>query len=68
MKITKEVIEILTPEHGRTSCSDDFPQNGYPNANGYYRCNRCALLRILENGYGEDEVTIDVSVSVKSNR
>jgi len=58
MKITKELVNILTPEHGRTSCSDDDPSNGscgikdrefqgivIERSWDYYpRCNRCFLL------------------------
>lgn len=69
MIITKEVIDVLTPNHGRTSCSDENPCNG-----GYKiechkfqgvviekmwkdfpRCNRCFLLDHL--GYDTDLMT-----------
>lgn len=53
----KEFIDIICPEHDRTSCSDDNISNGfYFEEDGetigtqyYHRCTRCALLEI-ENG------------------
>jgi hypothetical protein len=64
MEITKELINILTPEHGRTSCSDDNPCNASYTIEDrkllgvviskswerYPRCNRCFLL----DNIGED--------------
>lgn len=55
-----EFINIIYPEHGRTSCSDDNISNGFylkDDEDGeeviskeyYPRCMRCALLEI-ENG------------------
>jgi len=52
----KEFIDIICPEHSRTSCSDDNIFNGfYVDEDSdiieehYPRCRRCALLEI-ENG------------------
>ena len=53
----REFIDIITPEHTRTSCSDENISNGfYLEEDGetisqkfYHRCVRCALLEI-ENG------------------
>jgi hypothetical protein len=28
MKLTQETIDLLTPRHGRSSCSDEHPSNG----------------------------------------
>ena len=50
----KEFIDLICPEHGRTSCSDDNISNGfYLSDDGetistmyYQRCMRCALLQI----------------------
>lgn len=58
MIITQEIIDILTPKHDRTSCSDSDPCNGgyeiedrrfqgiVIERNWKYRprCNRCFLL------------------------
>jgi hypothetical protein len=66
MIITKEVIDVLTPNHGRTSCSDAYPGNGgYEIEDRYFqgiviernwryrpRCNRCFLLDHI--GYDTD--------------
>jgi len=49
----KELIDILQPEHGRTSCSDNNLCNGFYSAGGkrgdlgHGRCSRCMLLEIL---------------------
>jgi hypothetical protein len=62
MKITKEFIDMVTPEHGRASCSDDSPTNGLYDISEesikgvvvkrYFkrepRCNRCFLLDYLD--------------------
>ena len=53
----KEFIDLVCPEHGRNSCSDDNIDNGFYleedeetiNEKYYPRCTRCALLQI-ENG------------------
>lgn len=43
------LINIIRPEHNRTSCNDDDLNNGFYTARcGQYRCSRCALLQILE--------------------
>ena len=56
--ITQEIIDILTPKHGRISCSDEDPCNGgYDIEDRLFqgivierswkyrpRCNRCFLL------------------------
>lgn len=56
MLITKEYINKIVPNHGRTSCSDNDISNGYGGWTGKYnretgkkeirhpRCNRCYLL------------------------
>lgn len=72
MIITKEVIDVLTPNHGRTSCSDAYPGNGgYEIEDRYFqgiviernwkyrpRCNRCFLLD--HEGYDTALMDIDV--------
>lgn len=53
----KEFIDIVCPEHARTSCSDNDISNGFyleeddetVSEKYMYRCTRCALLEI-ENG------------------
>lgn len=48
-----ELIDLIRPEHCRTSCSDDYLDNGfYTEEDGsvskkyFPRCVRCALLEI----------------------
>lgn len=44
MLTPKQALELV-PGHGRTSCSDDKPINGYRHyPNGGTRCARCGLL------------------------
>ena len=66
MIITKDIIDILTPKHDRTSCSDTDPYNGgYEIEDQIFRgivierswkyrprCNRCFLLDHI--GYDTD--------------
>lgn len=49
-KLTREIVDFITPEHGRTSCCDSNPCNGYYDHRNTYRCARCFLLDILESG------------------
>jgi hypothetical protein len=43
--LTKDVIDALAPEHGRTSCSDSNLANGWgSHSSGGARCSRCAML------------------------
>jgi len=59
--LTRELVDILFPTHGRTSCSDNDPNNGYVNyENGSARCHRCmALLNI-----GEPLATFKIESSI----
>jgi hypothetical protein len=45
--VTRAALDVLVPEHGRTSCSDDNRINGFGPSGGYPRCDRCALLDML---------------------
>jgi chorismate mutase len=68
-RLTKEIIDILTPEHERTSCSDENQSNAYRNEMGYPRCARCYLLCRME--YGEtlasvrERVNVEVAITPK---
>lgn len=70
-----ELIDIICPEHGRTSCSDDNINNGF-----YFedeesnviskkylpRCSRCALLEIAKGlAIDEDKVLYGLSLHFK---
>lgn len=51
--LTSEVINALRPDHDRTTCDDEHPNNGWgTRSDGGYRCTRCALLQgAPEDGY-----------------
>lgn len=54
----KEFIDMIVPEHGRTSCSDEDVSNGLFSRDGknwHGRCSRCLLLDILKDGKVPDE-------------
>jgi hypothetical protein len=62
--LTREKIDILAPEHGRTSCSDDNVCNGWHSGRNHFRCVRCWLLDMLESGFfGDSPFTYYLSVS-----
>ena len=77
MKLTKEYIDIICPEHDRTSCSDDNLSNSYGGWYGDYymdtgekviyypRCDRCYLLANLDSDVEDLEFKIDVSVNLE---
>jgi hypothetical protein len=49
-----DLLNIIEPEHGRTSCDDEHLENGFYSRNGetwHGRCRRCMLLEILKDGY-----------------
>jgi hypothetical protein len=47
-----QLIDLISPEHGRTSCSDDNNFNGFGGRTAP-RCNRCALLDAAEGAWPE---------------
>lgn len=57
----KELLLSLM-DHGRTSCSDESPTNGYAH-NGYYRCYKCAL--ILTDGHDLGDVEMELGFTIK---
>lgn len=69
-----ELINIICPEHTRTSCSDENISNGFYHkwdgtvtnviSKEYFpRCSRCALLEI-NNGDSIDESKVIESISI----
>lgn len=61
MKLAIQHIDTLldmTPDHDRTSCSDEKPDNY-----GSARCNRCVLLFAKKNGYFQEDVQISISIT-----
>ena len=67
----KELIDILCPEHDRTSCSDDNVSNGFYREEDsttieskyFPRCGRCALLEI-ESGKSTDGKKLLESITI----
>lgn len=59
-----EFIDLINPEHGRTSCSDEDINNGFYTRNGetwHGRCRRCLMLEIangrsIPEDYDQDEL------------
>lgn len=78
IKLTREWINLVCPEHGRTSCNDQNLQNGFFTIHEGKlqdivverklerppRCNRCFLLRALEDGYCDPNLTVEVDVRI----
>jgi hypothetical protein len=52
-KITLDMVDVLAPEHYRTSCSDDDIVNGFNSSEYGARCTRCALLEVVHDQDGE---------------
>lgn len=49
-----EFVNIIRPEHDRTSCNDENLNNGFYSRNGetwHGRCTRCMYLEIIKEGY-----------------
>lgn len=66
-------IEALTDEekenilshmsHSCTSCSDEYPCNGYSEYDGTYRCSKCMMMEILNGEHGgRFDFELDVSI------
>lgn len=58
--LTREMLDALLPEHGRTSCSDDNRVNGFRCHR--VRCTRCALLDFLEDEYTPSSQELVVNI------
>lgn len=70
-----ELVNIICPEHTRTSCSDDNIDNGFYHkfvdtedsttiiSKHHPRCSRCALLELI-NGLSVDENKIIETISI----
>jgi len=73
----KELIDILCPEHDRTSCNDENIGNGFSHkfdefsddflttidSEDFPRCGRCALLQI-ERGESTDDNKVLGSITI----
>lgn len=64
--LTPALLDILAPEHDRTSCSDADPSNarGVDGTGGRTspRCVRCFFLECIRSKYIPDEAKISISV------
>lgn len=63
--VTREMIDVLHPEHGRTGCSDGNTCNGWGSSrdNSSPRCTRCALLEVVDGYLPEEwQVYLDIRV------
>ena len=67
MKLTREQIDFLCPEHSRTSCDDRHLINSYFSSEERRlpKCNRCFLLKCLELNWEEPAITIIPSVELR---
>lgn len=62
--LTREIVDALVPEHGRTSCSDTDLCNGYAaGAGSTCRCSRCFLLTVLKEKYLDPGYVFEVHVT-----
>lgn len=52
MLMARELVDILRPEHDRTSCSDETRNNSFYTRNGspdwHGRCTRCMWLDLAD--------------------
>ena len=73
MSAVVKKIEALTAEekenilshmrHSCTSCSDEYPCNGYSAYSGTYRCSKCMMMEILNGEHGGMfDFELDVSI------
>lgn len=69
--LTLEQINLLCPEHSRTSCDDEHLVNHHFNSNSYAdrgrylpRCNRCFLIDCLRDDYWPEAITMTAQVSL----
>lgn len=64
---TLELINIISPEHSRTSCSDKELYNGLYSNEHSTRCARCTLLEIIKKGLPKSHkafITFDIDVKL----
>ncbi len=50
-----DVLELLCPNHNRTSCNDD-------NASNYGSCDRCTILKIQAEKMWDDNYIVKISI------
>lgn len=62
LKAAPTLVDVLAPEHGRTTCNDQIPINGTADGRAP-RCTRCWLL-LAKNGQVGFDVSFDFYVNV----
>lgn len=74
MNLTREIVDVVAGEHGRTSCSDKDLANSFGGWSGKYspetgakvimypRCNRCYLLANLGCDTNDLEFKMETSL------
>lgn len=60
----KELIDMIAPEHGRTSCSDTDLNNGLYSNTHFTRCLRCTLLQIEKTGKCPESHKLNADFSI----
>jgi len=69
MILTRDLIDLIESEHGRTSCSDtNLSNSDYDIEHGYFpRCRRCYLLsnENLDTDLLDFEVHIETFLTIK---
>ena len=57
------LLDLL--EHGRSSCSDENPANGYMTRDyPHPRCNKCALIELNEWNLGDVEIELNCNIKL----
>lgn len=54
--LTRDMVNLLIPEHRRGSCDDQSLENSYI-YNGSVRCDRCYALEVLKTQWMDHSVT-----------
>ena len=63
LRANKEVVLRLL-SHGRTSCSDNQPVNGWGSRENGCRCNKCGLIEILN---GDEQLPDNMKIDFEVN-
>jgi len=64
----KELINMIQPKHGRTSCSDSDLNNGFNSSKSHTRCMRCTLLEIIKKGFLPENHYLSADFSIDDTK
>lgn len=64
-EVTQEILDLIVPNHGRTSCNDTSLSNYCQNDSGLPRCNRCYLMTKVGQKFGELAVQFKLAAEVR---